>query len=129
MIKDPEKRRAYAREYARAWRKRPEARERTRQKSEKFNQSERGKRLKREWHLRRYGVTLEQFDGMFEAQGKRCAICRAEQPGARGWCLDHCHTTGRFRGVLCMPCNLGIGYFKDDPDTIRNAITYLRGVP
>lgn len=70
---------------------------------------------------------------MYKAQGGRCAIC-----GVRGdvqelgfkqresLCVDHDHDTGAIRGLLCSPCNLGIGKLEDDPEIISNAVKYLR---
>lgn len=54
-------------------------------------------------------------------EGKSCVICGA----ADGLAVDHCHTTGEIRGVLCRPCNLGLGYFRDDPERLLGAIKYL----
>lgn len=70
---------------------------------------------------RRYGVTQEAFDAALQAQDGKCRICRAPDPN----CVDHDHTTGRFRGVLCSPCNAGLGLLRDDPERIRAAIRYL----
>lgn len=53
-------------------------------------------------------------------------MCLTEHPGARGWCLDHCHATGVNRGMLCNNCNRALGYFKDDPERMERAIVYLR---
>lgn len=79
----------------------------------------------RERWLKRYGLTVEQYDTMLADQGSACAICRRTDPGARGWCVDHCHDTGQVRGILCMGCNSAIGHLSHDPDTLRAAIAYL----
>lgn len=60
----------------------------------------------------------------FESQGGRCAICK--QPSEKSLHLDHCHETQRLRGLLCRDCNLGLGFFKDDPKRLQEAIDYLR---
>jgi hypothetical protein len=75
----------------------------------------------------RYGITRSDYDRMLAEQGSRCAICRTDQPGSRQklWSVDHCHASNRVRGLLCHRCNLGLGYFKDDPDRLRSAIVYL----
>lgn len=76
----------------------------------------------RKYHLKeRYGITLEEFDEMVARQGGLCAICR-EAPATD---VDHDHTSGRARGILCEPCNGTIGLFHDDPAIIRRAIAYL----
>jgi hypothetical protein len=79
--------------------------------------------------LRRYGITQEQFDAMLERQGNRCAICRTDTPcptSGKAWHIDHCHETGRVRGLLCNSCNRGIGQLGDDPDRLESAARYLR---
>ena len=77
---------------------------------------------------REYGISLAEVEAMREAQGGVCAICRSPQrAGKKGLCVDHCHTTGRVRGLLCHKCNRGIGLFGDAPANFRAAITYLGG--
>lgn len=72
--------------------------------------------------LRRYGVAMEEFVAMSEAQGGRCAICcEVVAP----LCLDHDHETGSVRGLLCRSCNVGIGHLRDDPTRLRRAAAYL----
>lgn len=70
---------------------------------------------------------MEQYDEMFEKQGGRCAICETEKPNGYGkrLAVDHCHDTGRVRGLLCGNCNHGLGKFGHDPARMRVAITYL----
>lgn len=75
--------------------------------------------------LNLYGLTQEQYDSMWADQGERCAICRTDTPTTKGWAIDHCHTTGTVRGLLCQPCNLALGQFQDDPAVIRSAARYL----
>lgn len=86
---------------------------------------------------RRYGVTPEQYDAMLQSQNGRCAICGTTDPKTRtsgchvksSFCVDHCHKTGKVRGLLCMECNTGLGKFKDNPDTLTAAISYLNKPP
>lgn len=83
-----------------------------------------------------YGMTMADYDAMFDAQEGRCAICGTQkepwEPGwgveGRGRCLvvDHCHTDGRIRGLLCGNCNHGLGKFKDDIAHLLAAAEYLR---
>ena len=74
-----------------------------------------------------YGITLAERDAMLVAQDNRCAICRSEDPGNKhGWYVDHDHTTGTVRGILCHPCNHGLGGFKDNQDNLAAAILYLQ---
>jgi hypothetical protein len=69
----------------------------------------------------RYMLDAAAFEALLSAQEGRCAVCRA--PGAA--CVDHCHTTGRVRGILCRACNTGLGQFRDDRILILAAATYL----
>ena len=75
-----------------------------------------------------YGVTPEQYNAMFAAQDGRCAICRSDQWVGKNNTphVDHCHETGRVRGLLCGPCNNGLGNFRDQPDLLETAAAYLR---
>lgn len=80
---------------------------------------------------RRYGLDKEAFDRMQAEQDGKCAICR-QPPGENiraHWggklCVDHCHDTGKTRGLLCNDCNLAIGYIQD-PETLERAAEYLR---
>lgn len=78
--------------------------------------------------LRKYGVTQEWYDATFLAQGSRCAICLTTEPGGKGWAIDHCHSGGGARGILCSNCNSAIGLLKEDTGAIRRAIDYLERV-
>lgn len=75
----------------------------------------------------RYGITVEQKATLLAAQAFRCALCRGDTPTSKGWMVDHCHTTQAVRGILCHHCHVGLGNFKDNPETLRNAIAYLAG--
>jgi hypothetical protein len=60
-----------------------------------------------------YGITSEQWDALFMAQGSVCAICSNDKPGHKnGWSTDHDHETGAVRGVLCHSCNVTLGYYE-----------------
>ncbi len=71
--------------------------------------------------MRRYGITIEQKQQMIETQKGLCLICQ-KRPAKH---VDHCHTTGRVRGILCFTCNRGLGKFDDDPELLEMAIAYL----
>jgi hypothetical protein len=76
---------------------------------------------------RRYGITIEQFDAIVDAQKGQCALCQEPlKLGTKSVHVDHCHETGRVRGVLCARCNLGIGRFGDTIQGPEKAIAYLR---
>ena len=94
--------------------------------------SDRRWEIQRRAQLKRYGLTLEDFEAWATAQGNVCAICKrtaAEaNPPHRPHTLvvDHCHKTGKNRGLLCEPCNHGLGSFRDNPDACVNAALYLK---
>lgn len=69
-----------------------------------------------------YGLTLEDLEAMKLAQEGKCGCCTNP---IEGYYIDHCHKTGVIRGLVCMPCNTGLGLFKDDPERLRNAAAYL----
>jgi hypothetical protein len=72
---------------------------------------------------RRHGLTGEEAARF--RQGKVCEICAAPASGVSG-AVDHCHQSLAIRGVLCHACNRGLGSFRDDPDLLAAAITYLQ---
>ncbi|MFI9806984.1 endonuclease VII domain-containing protein [Streptomyces sp. NPDC052301] len=75
-------------------------------------------------HLKRnYGLTEAERDAMVAAQRGLCVIC-LNAPAVH---VDHCHKTGKVRGVLCFNCNSAIGKLGDDPDAVRRAASYLEG--
>lgn len=76
---------------------------------------------------RRYGITREDYNRMFEQQNGQCAICSTTEIG-RGhthFHVDHSHTTGKVRGLLCDLCNRGLGYFKDNASLMKKGAKYL----
>ncbi len=87
----------------------------------------------RMYNLRRnYGLTIDQYNEMLEAQDHRCAICRIHvselrphkgQPGFLG--VDHSHRTGKVRGLLCELCNRYVGRHRDDLTIARATVAYL----
>lgn len=81
-----------------------------------------------------FGLSVADHEAMLTRQGGGCAICGSAEPGInnkgekarRVFCIDHCHKTGRVRGLLCNRCNLGIGNFDDDVSRLEAAANYLR---
>jgi len=61
-----------------------------------------------------------------ENPNKICECCGSKEYKGKGWHIDHCHVTKKFRGLLCQNCNLGLGHFKDDISLLKRAIEYLR---
>ncbi|WP_078869170.1 endonuclease VII domain-containing protein [Streptomyces sp. NRRL B-1347] len=85
----------------------------------------RAERNQQSYFKRKYGLTMEERDEMIAEQKWLCVICLKAPPAH----VDHCHETGRVRGVLCFNCNSAIGKLGDDPDALRRAISYLEGNP
>ena len=83
---------------------------------------------KNKGHLaRKYGMSIEEYNRLLEDQGYKCAICGCTGSGTdkNKFVVDHCHTTNKVRGMLCWPCNIGLGMFKDNPDLIDRVKIYL----
>lgn len=73
--------------------------------------------------IRNHGLTVQQFRQMESAQMSACGICgRDDVP----LCIDHNHTTGVVRGLLCTCCNAGLGMFQEDVQALHYAIAYLQ---
>lgn len=71
----------------------------------------------------RYGISAEKYEAMKAAQHGACAICRRQEDGALH--VDHDHTTGSVRQLLCLQCNVVLGASRDSPDILRAALAYL----
>lgn len=80
-----------------------------------------------------YGLSEEQYIEMFDKQKGKCKIC-TKSINFRGTvsdkynsaCVDHCHETGKIRGLLCSSCNRGLGFFSEDPEILHSAYKYLK---
>lgn len=89
------------------------------------------KKANKDLHLRTtFGIDLDQYKDMLDDQKGVCAICgNPETSTFRGKLrhlgVDHCHSTGKVRGLLCNDCNVALGWFKDDTKRLRQAIRYL----
>lgn len=86
------------------------------------------KAITRKWQLKtNYGITEEQYASLLNEQQGCCAICKTDKPTGKWkvFAVDHCHITGRVRGLLCNECNRGMGLLKDNADLLREAAEYL----
>lgn len=92
----------------------------------KFTKKPPTKEQKRKQVIRSYGLTEEEFNTMLKNQGHKCAICGTTDWGRPSPSIDHCHTTGKVRGLLCNNCNRALGLFKDNPETLKRAAEYLK---
>ncbi len=86
---------------------------------------------KKDQHLKYlYGISLEDYNDLFQKQSGRCAICKSHQSKLkRALVVDHNHDTGEIRGLLCDKCNLTLGQFNDRSNVLRCAANYLEGRP
>lgn len=77
--------------------------------------------------LKVYGITPAEYDALLARQGGGCALCGWSDASNKKMFphVDHCHVTGRVRGILCDNCNMAIGKMKDNPDRLRAAAAYL----
>lgn len=94
---------------------------------------------KREWRKRNpdkvkgqklkqiYGISLSEYKILLETHNNRCAICGCLHGdwGRNSLVVDHCHATGKVRGLLCHPCNNMLGMARDNPDTMRKGAAYV----
>lgn len=71
----------------------------------------------------KYGISLNQYDKLYKKQGGLCGICGKRKSVL---CVDHNHTTGKVRGLLCNLCNQALGLFYENPVSLKNAISYLK---
>ena len=83
--------------------------------------------------IKKYGITLTQYEELFEAQGGVCALCKKGETtkrmkkgdGRERLAVDHCHDTGRVRGLLCFKCNTAIGSLGDTEEDAQRVVDYL----
>ena len=79
-------------------------------------------------NLKKYGLTVKDYDDMCEKQKGLCVICGKPQcmKNTTRLSVDHCHNTNKVRGLLCSKCNSGLGFFMDNKQNLLNAIKYLK---
>lgn len=73
--------------------------------------------------VKRYGITIDDYEEMLLKQNNKCVIC--EREFVRPPHIDHDHSSGQVRGLLCYPCNSGLGQFQDSPEILKKAVEYL----
>lgn len=81
---------------------------------------------------KQYGISAKQYAEILDQQGGACAICKNGEKSVahtsnkiRRLMVDHCHATGKVRGILCSRCNRGLGFFQDSMENLNGAILYL----
>lgn len=87
----------------------------------KLSGEDRAELYRRQNLMAKYGISMDQWDDMLQAQGGGCAICGRRKK----LYVDHDHSTGAVRALLCRNCNVGIGHFYDDADVLMAAVAYL----
>lgn len=85
----------------------------------------------REKVARRYGLDRVLYDELISSSGFRCNVCQTDKPGGPNhkFNIDHCHQTGKIRGVLCTGCNTAIGRLGDTIEGLMRAVEYLKNPP
>jgi hypothetical protein len=114
--KNREKIREYHREYSREWRDKPENRVKIREKAlaSYYKNHEKNKAAARHRvRFTRYGITHTEYNRILELQGGGCGICGIRPVGDRPLCVDHCHDSGKVRGILCDKCNTRLQALED----------------
>jgi len=76
---------------------------------------------------RKYNLSIEEYETLIESQNNSCKVCgtHAKNNLKGKLYIDHCHTTGKVRGLLCMKCNSALGLLNDDKELIQNLLDYL----
>ena len=80
----------------------------------------------REYVLKKkFGLTIALYEEMLSKQDFKCAICGVRSEDNKDFVVDHDHATGKVRALLCRYCNIGLGHFRDNTETLTKAIAYL----
>ena len=110
------------------WKRRYKEAGKVREQNQKYYQKNR-ERCMSSMYFRQYGITLEEKKQMMLDQDNKCLICQVIFTDCRR-CktsahVDHCHVTGKIRGILCSRCNLGLGHFSDSVTKLLSAARYM----
>jgi len=124
---DPEKFKAKNKKY---WDKHPEMVKVYNDRAKERGPKKRYPESDRAYHLKKkYGITVEDYDRMFQEQQYGCAVCGTEHPDYSGrqkfFHVDHDHASGKVRGLLCKNCNIALGHVRDDLDVVLSMAVYL----
>lgn len=121
----PEQQAEYNRKRREAYAKCQATRDKARAKVKEWQSANPDKRKAQ--RIKKFGIALDEFQSMYERCGGQCEICGFKDNGDKRFFpfVDHCHTTGVVRGLLCSKCNFGVGQFGDNIETLRRAILYI----
>lgn len=136
MYKDLEKKRAKFREYEKKHRDRwpsrsPEARRAAHARAKERDPIGFARRRRSNTLKKKYGITVVEYEALYESQKGLCAVCGNNFPmaaGRKGLHVDHSHSTGRIRGLLCHGCNIFVGYLEKmekEPQRFNAAVAYI----
>lgn len=116
---------SYNSEAVRKYRQTEKGRENNRNQARKWRKAHPGQipGQRERMLLRRFGITLDEYDQMYWLQGGVCGLCGGLQSSGRRLCVDHDHATGKIRALLCTPCNILVGYAEHE--RLRDALEYL----
>jgi len=122
-------------EYNRKWLEKPENKQKSKDWQKEYRQRPDVKEKRREYNrvdalMRKYGITLVQFNDILKKQEFICPICstKLNMERRKEIHVDHCHTKNIVRGVLCQRCNILLGHAKDSREILFNAAKYLENV-
>jgi hypothetical protein len=127
-VNNTEKRKQYMKDYI----LRPGQKEKEKERRDKYRSKPSTKEIRHTDHYkRRYGITVQDYDMMHMEQNGLCKICnnpesRVSNGKTSRLAVDHCHNTGKVRGLLCWACNASLGRFKDSIEILESAISYLK---
>lgn len=135
-FKDPERRRVVQRESKRRWRAENPEKEREAKRKWLEAHREQDRESSRQWakdnphgmrarHLKKYGITVDGYAYLTASQDDVCAVCSRPCSTGKRLAVDHCHTTGLVRGLLCSGCNTSAGKMGEDPHRILRLAAYV----
>ena len=114
--------------YKRVYRKTPSGKAERKRYWQKWYEKPSNKlKIKNYDYIYKYGIGLKEKEALLNEQKWKCLICGVNAGSKLSdWHLDHCHVTKKVRGILCSPCNRGLGCFKDNIIFLKKAIKYLK---
>lgn len=109
------------------FRTRPEAKEKAAAQNKSWNKRNPIRAKLNSWRRAGINCTVELYEKMLKEQDYTCLICKTPTSSlTRMLDVDHCHKTGKVRGLLCINCNRGLGLFRDSKESLSQAIKYLQ---